>query len=225
MKPVIFDMDGVVVDSEPLNDQHIEQFLIKIGVPEPVKVPANMRGMNARAAWTVLIEEFELEHAIEDLITDARASYLAYLEAMDPLPEIAGSKALIQQLHSVGVPLALASSANPRRVELCLRKLGLEQYFSVIVSSDDVQKSKPHPDIFLHAADKLQANPQDCIVIEDSQNGVRAAKAAGMKCIAYGGSDHNTDDLSEADVLVTDFALLLEPPASKHELFHNLYSS
>ena len=77
-----------------------------------------------------------------------------------------------------------------------------------MVSGDDVEHSKPAPDIFLEAATRLGVKPKDCVVVEDANNGLRAAIAAGMKCIAYSGSTHNTDDLSAADVVVKDFKAL-----------------
>jgi HAD superfamily hydrolase (TIGR01509 family) len=217
MQPVIFDMDGVIVDSEPLNRRHIQLFLQKIGVPPGQEVKTNLKGLNARESWRRLMQEFQLDHNIEELIQQGRKSYLEFLASITKLPEIPGAAELIQYLHRAGHPLALASSANPRRVDFFLEQLGLRKYFAAIVASDDVQRSKPAPDIFLLAAKRLAAKPADCIVIEDAANGVAAAKAAGMRCIAYAGSDHNTDDLSGADLIVKDFTAFTK--SLQHEGF------
>lgn len=208
-KTVIFDMDGVIVDSEPLHIQHLYQFLVDLGVQSPQSFKKSLKGVSAQDTWKMLIEEFGLKNDIRNLITQSRASYISYLEALPELPSIPGAVDLIKYCHTEGYILALASSAAPKRIEMFLNKLEIKKYFATIVSGDDVQHSKPAPDIFLLAAKNLGANPKDCIVIEDAENGVRAAKAAGMKCIAYGGSEHNGDNLHEADLVVKDFTIFV----------------
>lgn len=210
MKAVIFDMDGVIVDSEPLHISHLHEFLIKIGVTKPQRFQGNLKGVNAHDTWTMLIEEFDLDHEISELVTESRQSYISYLESLPKLPSIPGAVDFIKYTHSKGYKLALASSAGPKRIELFLNKLKLQSYFQVIVSGDDVDRSKPAPDIFLLAAKNLKIKPCNCVVVEDAENGVRAALSAGMKCIAYGGSSHNTDNLSDADIVIKDFKVLIK---------------
>lgn len=207
---VIFDMDGVIVDSEPLHTDHLQIFLTNLGVESPEKITINLKGRNARTIWGLLIDEFQLEHDIDELVTRARASYFSYLNDLPQLPPIPGAVEFIKYCHEKSYRLAIASSASPRRINMFLEKTGVKEYFEVIVSGDDVRHAKPSPDIFLLAAQKLDVEPRDCIVIEDAENGVTAAKAAGMKCIAYGGSDHNTDNLLGADLVVTDFHALIK---------------
>jgi HAD superfamily hydrolase (TIGR01509 family) len=216
----IFDMDGVIVDSEPLSDQHLLHFLAEIG-KEPQSLQASYRGLNIHAFINQLIKELKLEHDAQVLAKQYRASYLKYLNSLSKLPEIPGAVELIKYLHQEGAKLSLASSAGPKRIELFLSRLRLKKYFPVIICGDDVVHSKPAPDIFLLAAKKMSVNPRECIVIEDSRNGVLAAKDAGMKCIAYGGSAHNKEDLSDADTIIRDFTVLIEQLKSK-ALFSNL---
>jgi len=197
-------MDGVIVDTEPLNAQHQHEFLARLGV-EPKDLNTSIQGLNSQAIWSLYREEYSLEQDIDELITQARQSYLSFLETLDHIPEIPGASQFIEYLVSLRCRLAIASSANPKRIELILDKLRLRKYFQVIISGDSTPRSKPAPDMFLLAAEKLGARPSDCIVIEDATNGVQAAKAAGMICIGYAGSDHNTDDLSEADIIINDF--------------------
>lgn len=208
MKAVIFDMDGVIVDSEPLYEQHLQAFLGSLGVSQPELLEVSLKGVSSRDTGKLLIETFQLEYEIEEFITISRKAYLEHLNSLDNLPAIPGVVQFVKYLHKSGYSLALASSASAKRIDLFLTKLKLKRYFPVIVCGDDVERSKPAPDIFLLAAKKLGAKPADCVVVEDAQNGVRAAKAAGMKCIAYAGSEHNTDDLSEADVTIKDFGAL-----------------
>jgi beta-phosphoglucomutase family hydrolase len=205
MQTIIFDMDGVIVDSEPLHIEHLHSYLKKNGVKHPESFDRSLKGVNAADTWKMLKKEFNLDHDLNTLINDSRKSYVDFLNSLDSLPEIPGAVKLIKALHSKHYPLALGSSAAPKRIELFLNKLGLRTSFQIIVSGDDVKRSKPSPDIFLLAAEKMNAKPVNCVVIEDANNGVAAAKAAGMKCIAYSGSSHNTDDLSEADLIVKDF--------------------
>ena len=201
-------MDGVIVDSEPLHILHLHQFLIDIGVSDPQRFKGDLKGVNTHDTWRMLIEEFNLDREIDDLVERSRQSYVNYLEALPALPYIPGAVDLIKYTSKKGYKLAIASSAAPKRIELFLEKLKIRKYFEVVVSGDDVKHSKPAPDIFLAAATRLGAKPEDCVVVEDANNGVRAAVAAGMKCIAYQGSPHNTDDLSAADMVVKDFKAL-----------------
>ena len=209
-KIIIFDMDGVIVDSEPLHAQHIHHFLTDLGVNNPQSFNKSLKGVSAPDTWKILVEEFNLEQDINHLVAQSRMSYMTFLETLTELPRIPGATDFIEYCYAKEYTMALASSASPKRIELFLNRLKLKKYFTTIISGDDIQHSKPAPDIFLLAAKYLNVEPKDCIVIEDAENGVRAAKAAGMKCIAYAGSDHNMDDLSAADMIVDDFHVLVE---------------
>lgn len=211
MDTVIFDMDGVIIDSEPHNKNHMILFLADHGVPksEIDFEDISPRGSSVRFTTNKLIDIFKLDYEEQELIDRIRQSYIAYLQKLDDLDEIPGARKLINHLHAKGCKLALASSANPARIELFLTKLRLKRYFQTIVSGDEVKHSKPAPDIFLKAAQQLGSKPEKCVVIEDANFGITAAKAAGMKCIAYNGSDHNQEDLSDADVVVKDFNALV----------------
>lgn len=209
MKGVIFDMDGVLVDSEPIYEEHLRLFFIEMGIKDPSRLKHNLKGVSAHNTSRILIETFALDYTVEELTAVSRKAYLKHLENIKELPSIPGSVQFVKSLAATGHPLALASSASPHRINMFLTKLNIKDYFSIILSGDDVEHSKPAPDIFLLAAEGLGLNPSDCVVIEDAENGVRAAKSAGMKCIAYGGSEHNTDNLLGADIIVKDFDKLV----------------
>jgi len=210
IKAVIFDMDGVIVDTEPLNKQSAREFLITLGVDDPHPLDANLQGLNTQAYWTAMKAGYGLELSVEELAKRWRPYYLSYLASLDQIPVIAGIPELIDYLMSAHYQLAIASSANPMRIKLILDKIRLQHPFSVIVDGDSYKESKPAPDCFLLAAQKLGVTPEESIVIEDSTNGVAAAKAANIRCIGYGGSDHNGDDLSQADVVIKDFKRLAQ---------------
>ncbi len=207
LKPaaVIFDMDGVIVDSEPLNDQHDAAFFAGLGIDTSNHPERSFRGMNARTLWTAMKAEHGLEQEVEDLIRLARASYMKFLRDQPELPLVPGVDALIDHLSESGYKLGVVSSANPKRIDLFLERLSLADYFQVVISGDDVVNGKPAPDAFLQASDQLGVESRHSLVIEDSTAGVRAARAAGMICVGYAGSAHNKEDLSEAHDIITNF--------------------
>lgn len=100
--------------------------------------------------------------------------------------------------------LGIATSAPKIKVNAILKYLNLQDYFSIIITSDMVSKGKPNPELFLKAAEELETAPQDCLVIEDSPNGIAAAKNGGMRCIAIT-TTHQSDDLSQADLIIAGF--------------------
>lgn len=205
MNAIIFDMDGVIVDSEPLNDSHTTQSLLDLGADLVSRPLQTRRGMNSRETWELLKAEYELEHEVEYLVQRGRLRYMEFLDTLEEIPIVDGVRELLSALKSAKYRIGLASSANPKRIAFFLDKLGLTDMFEVTVAGDDVKKGKPAPDCYLLAAKKLGVKPQDCVVIEDATFGVRAAKAAGMKCLGFAGLPHNDQDLSEADVIITDF--------------------
>jgi HAD superfamily hydrolase (TIGR01509 family) len=113
---------------------------------------------------------------------------------------------LIQHLFEKKIPLALASSSCRDVIEIILQKTGLKKYFDVVVDSQMAGSSKPEPDIFLLAAKKLKKEPKYCLVIEDSTNGINAAKSAGMDCIAFAGPGSENQNQSAADWIIKDFS-------------------
>jgi HAD superfamily hydrolase (TIGR01509 family) len=209
IKAVIFDMDGVIVDTEPLNKLCLQEFLHTLGIANPPAPTGTIQGLNSKAYWTIIKKFYGLELPVEELAQRWRPYYLAYLASLEQLPTIPGVLELVAYLAANNYQTAIASSANPIRIKLILDKINLEHSFSIIVDGDSYKESKPAPDCFLLAAERLGIPREECIVIEDSTNGVRAAKAAQIRCVGYAGSDHNTDDLSEADVVITDFMSLI----------------
>ncbi len=204
IQAVIFDMDGVLIDSEPLFDQHMEKYLPTLGITVEKAYYEQFRGVTIKYQWTTIKNDFSLDYSLEYLMQTARTSYFNFLLS-SKLHAVPGVKSLINSLQKKNFRLALASSASLQRIKLFLEKLSLLDIFEVIICGDDVKKSKPAPDIYLKAAGRLGVQPLNCVVIEDATNGILAAKAASMKVIGFAGSHHNHQDLSAADLIITDF--------------------
>jgi HAD superfamily hydrolase (TIGR01509 family) len=202
---VIFDMDGVLVNSEPFYVEVEQTNFKQLGLEISEKEHQTYQGTATDRMWQLIKERHRIDHPVEELVTMTNSLVTPYfnsLEKMEPMP---GVNNLIEKLKEKGVPLALASSSSSDVIEIILQKTGLKKYFDVVVSSQMAGASKPEPDIFLLTAKKLGVLPGKCVVIEDSTNGIKAAKSAGMYCIAFAGPGSELQDQSQADLIVVDF--------------------
>lgn len=205
-KPVIFDMDGVLVNSERMHFDALNRTLARAtGRTMDWNYYSQFVGSTLTHMWQVLDCDFELggNIAAMDQAYTADKEYFLAQNGHIPVP---GAPALVRALHAAGCPLAVASSSPMCEIQAVVQALGLAHCFDVLVTGAVLSRPKPAPDIFLHTAELLGAAPSDCRVIEDSANGVRAAKAAGMYCIGFVNPDSGAQDLSPADVLVHDMA-------------------
>jgi HAD superfamily hydrolase (TIGR01509 family) len=175
---VIFDLDGVLVDSEIWWDEVRADFAAGQGTTWTTDDRAAVMGANSRAWARIMRERLGLSmpaEGIEWAIVDAVVE--RYRRNGPPL--IHGAIETVRRI-AAGYLVALASSAHPDVIEVALQTTGLDGTFNAVVSSDEVAHGKPAPDVYLEAARRLAVDPPDCLVIEDSLNGVRAARAAGM---------------------------------------------
>lgn len=180
---VIFDMDGVLVDSEPLHFATTNEVLARRGVALDQAAYDECIGMDEPAFSALLSERFGLTESPAVLARERVTSALVSL-AERPLPPLPGVLELLLSLQAEGKALALASSASRPQVALILDQLGVTKLFSAIVSKDDVERGKPAPDLFMAAARRLGVAPGACLVVEDAVLGVEAARAAGMPVLA-----------------------------------------
>lgn len=203
IEAVVFDMDGVLVDSEPAHHASTNDVLALHGAPALEFADyATYIGMSERAFFTALAERFGLDVPLELLLRERLARSLERL-ARDPLPPQPGALECLLGLVTADVPLALASSATRTQIDLVLDRLGIRARFSAIVGIDDVEQGKPAPDLFLEAARRLGREPARCLVVEDAVLGVQAAVAAAMPVVAYvpGGESQAHRDAGAAFVL------------------------
>jgi len=205
IKTVIFDMDGVIVDTEPVHHYAFHQHFKDLNIDVSPEMYHSFTGNSTRNVYERLKEHFALEEEIEKLIDIKRALFNGAFDSKEDLFLLDGVEDLIKDLHRNGVQLILASSSAKVTIDRVFRRFGLYRYFTHIVSGEDFPKSKPHPAIFEYAASLSVAPKSECIVIEDSTNGIKAAKAAGLFCIGYDSVHSKLQDLSEADLVIAHF--------------------
>jgi len=204
IKGIILDMDGVVIDSEPIHEKVVKQIFEKYGIDITPAEHQSFIGGTSRAMWSTLKERFGLEISVDELLKEDVEAYLKKLESLNNLTSIKGISKILEIAQHKKITLCLASSATRANVNLVLQKLGIASYLDATVSGDEVDHSKPSPEIFLKVAKKTEIKPKSFLVIEDSEHGVKAAKSAGMLCVGYQNRSSGNQDLSRADWIVQD---------------------
>lgn len=205
IQTVIFDMDGVIVDTEPVHHYAYFQQFSELNIEVTEEMFTSFMGFSTRNTFQKLKELFPLEDEVEDLIQQKRTIFNNAFDNKKDLELLEGVEKLIKDLHSNGMQLIVASSASKVTIDRVFTRFNLHQYFSHIVSGEDFPNSKPHPAIFEFATNLSAAPKENCIVIEDSTNGIVAAKAAGIFCVGYNSEHSKLQDLSKADVVINHF--------------------
>ncbi|MFL5910621.1 MAG: HAD family hydrolase [Gaiellaceae bacterium] len=205
IQAVAFDLDGVLVDSERVWGRVREQVTSELGGQWHEDAQREMMGMSS-TEWSRYMHEslgvpLEPEAISDEVVRRVAAVY------RDVLPLIDGAREAVERL-AARWPLALASSANRELIDLVLTRSGLARLFAVTVSSEEVPRGKPAPDVYLEAARRLGADPAACAAVEDSGNGILAAKAAGMRTVAIPNPEFPPapDALAHADVVLASLA-------------------
>jgi HAD superfamily hydrolase (TIGR01509 family) len=180
---VIFDMDGVLIDSNPFHLQNWREFLIRKGVSfDPEKLPAQIFGERDDKALRMFLgedlSEAQVQQWSEELEANFREAFRPHAQALP------GAEALIKACYEAGIPMAVASSAMKKNVDFVVDALCLGSFFRCVASGDEVHRPKPDPEIYLLAADRLGAEPSRVLAFEDSPIGIEAVVRAGMKCVA-----------------------------------------
>lgn len=204
-RAVIFDMDGVLVDSEPFHVQNEKRMFRKLGLDISDEEHSRYMGTATDVMWEQIIRERKLTLDVAETTRQTIQQEIPYFQSLEKIEPMPGLVNLLEKLQESGIPMAVASSSDKAIIDIILEKSGLRKYFSHFVSSSEIGKSKPAPDVFLHAAGLLGVLPENCLVFEDSTNGIKAAKAAGMYCIAYSGGDSGHQDQTKADRRISDF--------------------
>jgi len=215
LKAVLFDMDGVIIDSEPLHKKAYQGMFDQIGITVSPDMYQSFTGQTTISICRFLCQEFGLSETPESLMQGKRTIFKE-LFANDPdLHLIDGALDLIQDYHRNGLTLVLASSASMTTINNVFTRFELDQYFQAKLSGADLKASKPHPEIFMNAAVASGHRTEECIVIEDSTNGIKAAKAAHVYCVGFD-SPHSLNQVyDEADLVIEDFADITYAKVSK----------
>ena len=206
MKAVIFDMDGVLVDSEPLHLIAFQEFFKRFEIPYTAEENKEFLGRKDTAIADILIDRYKLGMTAAAVV-EAKEEILSrlLLEGAQPRP---GVHTTLASLTELSVPMAVASSATMPTIELVTHTLNIRKHFANLTSGDEVVHGKPAPDVYLLAAKRLGIAPEKCLVVEDTIAGIKAAKSAGMFCVAIPCEATAHQDHSHADMRLTSMAEL-----------------
>ena len=189
IRTVIFDMDGVIVDTEPVHKYAYFKHFEELNILVSDALYHTLTGNSTRNVFQKLKNEFNLNEDVEDLILRKRSIFNDAFDTKEDLFLIEGVEDLIKDLHANGIQLILASSASKLTIDRVFNRFNLNQYFTHKISGEDFPKSKQHP----------------AIVIEDSTNGIEAAVGANIYCVGYDSLHSKYQDLSKADIIIRHF--------------------
>ena len=206
IKAVIFDLDGVLVTTDELNFEAWKALADKLGINDFTKADnVRQRGVSRMASLEVVLEKTDRAFSEEEKLALAEEKNEIYVRSLSALSEtdvLSGANEFIDYLKSKGIKTAVGSAS--KNTPLILEKTKLAGKFDAVSCGLDTTKSKPDPEVFLIAAKKLGVAPCDCVVVEDSDAGIEAAKTGGMYAIAVGAAEYN----SKADVAIKDLESL-----------------
>ncbi len=205
LKAVLFDMDGVIVDTEPLHHRAYKMMFDDVGIEVSDAMYRSFTGQSTRGICEFLCNHFEL--TLEPIVLEkGKRAHFTKLFFEDPdLQLLEGVEDLIKNYHANGLTLVLASSASMFTINNVMKRFNLDPYFKDKLSGADLKASKPHPEIFIKASKAAGVSNSECFVIEDSTNGIIAAKEADIFCVAYKSVHSKDQDYTRADMLISDY--------------------
>ncbi len=207
LKAVIFDMDGVIVDSEPLHAESARRTIETLGVGLPIEFFYQFIGSTTKYMFETIIKEQNLSATIEEVLALDKKICQSLLEELGNIP-VPGAIELIKELSSQGIRLAIASSSTLEQIQIIITDFQLEPYFTCLASGAALGRPKPAPDVFLEALRLLDVSADEAIVIEDSKNGVLASNAASIACVGYLNPHSGNQDLYAAAVVTDSLSAL-----------------
>lgn len=205
---VIFDMDGVIVDTEPLHKKAYYQLFESLSIDVTPELYHSFTGGSTINICQKLVDIFKLDENPQDLVLRKRSNFVKLFTNDPSLQLIHGVEDLITYYYNKGITLVLASSASMETINRVFTRFNLDQYFIGKLSGADLKQSKPHPEIFEKAAELANTPRKHCIVIEDSDKGVEAANRAGIFCVGYTSEHSKLQGLQHADMVISDFSEL-----------------
>ena len=205
LKAVLFDMDGVIVDTEPLHHKAYKMMFNDVGIDVSDSMYRSFTGQSTRGICEFLCKHFDLTLEPISLEKGKRAHFTKLFFEDPDLQLLDGVEDLIKNYHSNGLTLVVASSASMFTINNVMKRFNLDSYFKDKLSGADLKASKPHPEIFINAAKAAGVSNSECFVIEDSTNGIIAAKEADIFCVAYKSAHSKDQDYTRADMTISDY--------------------
>lgn len=202
-RAVIFDMDGVILDSEPVQLEAVNQILARYGIHWTQETFRQHIGLRSVDFFQNLKKLYPLREQLDELVAFHKETYCTLMQEKLNRHEISeneGLTPLLQQLKGAGFRIGLATSSSRREVEIITRGLNIDEFFETSTCGEEVVEGKPAPEIFLKTAQALGVEPHQCVVIEDSPIGLQAAIRAEMRCIAIPTPSTCDGDFSQADI-------------------------
>ncbi len=202
IKGLVFDMDGVIIDSEPIHIDLTVQVMRDVGREPSPGEGYEFIGVINEEMWPILIARHDIKESPEELM-ERQMHYVKKRFFEEKLEPIDGIPELMQAAKQLGIKIALATSSPRYFAEHILKNVGVEAYFDALVTADEITQGKPNPEIYTKAAHALGLEPFECVAIEDAAKGIQAAKGAGMKCIGFLNLNSGLLDTSLADFVVS----------------------
>lgn len=206
LKAVIFDMDGVIVDSEPFHSKAFYALFDELEIEVTPSLYSSFTGKATLPICEEICTQFSVKQTPEELVARKRIHFKKIFEQDPSLQLIEGVLERIKEYHAAGLTLVLASSASMPTIHSIFSRFELYPYFKALLSGADLKASKPHPEIFQKATKATGFTAQECMVIEDATNGIKAAKAAGLFCVAFRSFHSKNQDYSLADKVIERFS-------------------
>ena len=204
LKAVIFDMDGVIVNSEPLHHLAYKKMFEEFKLDVSNSLYESFTGQSTYSICKQLCEKFDLKEDPNALMLSKRKHFKIIFENDSSFKMIEGALNLIKDYFENNLTLVLASSASMTNIDRIFKKFDLKKFFKAKISGADLKESKPNPEIFIKAAELSGFKKEECIVIEDSTNGIIAAKSAGIYCVGYNSYNSKNQNYDNASLVISD---------------------
>ena len=205
IKCVIFDMDGVLIDTEPLHYKVWQEVFVERDLIIDYENYKDCIGSTRKFLYELILKNYGRDFRDDPTLPKRFIEIKDRFLEEHGIPQIEGVVETVKALYEKGYKLAVASSSPLRYIHFAMEKLGIDSCFDLLFSGEQVKNPKPAPDTFLAVSEKLGITPEECVVIEDSENGSKAARAAGMYCFGFANPNSGNQDLSAADEIFYPF--------------------
>lgn len=205
IETILFDMDGVILDSEPHHIQVERQMFERLNLNISTEDHLRFIGMSIKKTWEILKKKHDLDLKITEIMKFDLESRVDYFRGICDLVPTAGLIEFLNTAKQKGISIGIGSSSPFKLIEIIIKRLNIESYFHEIVSEEFVLNGKPEPDIYNELCRRFKANKTNTIVFEDSNFGILAANKAGIGCVAIENSYLNDSSRAKAKLTITDF--------------------